>query len=134
MPVPRCQRSQLIPAYELDITLSWEGQLTDGSGAVLASPRGRIHLPYVSDENHDEVPEMRFSGEADDTATQRIREAFLSQGKQVGLRALLGQGKPEWGRISVCHSCASPQPSDLGRQVSVTGLRRQRFLDQGQRT
>ena len=65
------------------MTIGWKGQVSDGSGNSLATPQGRIVLPYISDENHDEVPEMRFSGEADDTATQRIREAFLSQGKKV---------------------------------------------------
>ena len=65
------------------MTIGWKGQVSDGSGNSLATPQGRIVLPYISDENHDEVPEMRFSGEADDTETQRIREAFLSQGKKV---------------------------------------------------
>ena len=65
------------------MTIGWKGQVSDGSGNSLATPQGRIVLPYISDENHDEVPEMRFSGEADDAATQRIREAFLSQGKKV---------------------------------------------------
>lgn len=74
---------QLIPAYELEITLTWNAELRDGSGAAVASPKGKIHLPYVSDENHDELPEMRLSGEADDAATSSVREAFLGQGKAV---------------------------------------------------
>ena len=71
---------QLIPAYELEVILSWKGQVSDGSGNAIAAPQGRIVLPYISDENHDEEPEMRFSGEADDAATQRLKEAFLKQG------------------------------------------------------
>jgi activator of HSP90 ATPase len=79
------RKNKLIPAYELEITLKWAGQLTDGEGKSAGSSQGRIVLPYVSDENHDEVPEVRFSSEADDAPTQRLREAFHSQGKAVSV-------------------------------------------------
>ena len=77
------RKNKLIPAYEIEVILSWLGRVNDGEGNSLAEPRGRIVLPYISDENHDEVPEMRFSGETEDAATGRLKEAFLNQGKPV---------------------------------------------------
>jgi activator of HSP90 ATPase len=84
------RKNKLIPAYELDLDLKWEGKLLDGSGAEVASPKGSIKLPYLSDENHDEEPEVKFSGETEDSATQRIKEAFQSQGKHVITKAVAG--------------------------------------------
>lgn len=80
------RKQKLIPAYELDITLRFKGQ----AGGPDAPVAGRVLLPYVADENHDENPEVRFSSESDDAAAQRLKAAFAATGQKVGARG--------WGR------------------------------------
>lgn len=77
------RKQKLIPAYELDITLRFKGQ----AGGPDAPVVGRVLLPYVADENHDENPEVRFSSESDDAAAQRLKAAFAATGHKVGLGA-----------------------------------------------
>jgi hypothetical protein len=43
------RKQKIIPAYELDATLGWTGSV-QGTQA-----RGTLQLPYLADENHDEV-------------------------------------------------------------------------------
>ncbi|KAG1677031.1 hypothetical protein FOA52_001200 [Chlamydomonas sp. UWO 241] len=71
------RKNKLIPAYELELTLKWEGH------AVGSPVTGRILLPYVSDENHDEDPEVKFSSETSDAATDALRDVFLASGRAV---------------------------------------------------
>lgn len=68
------RKNKLIPAYELEISIKWEGT---------GSTTGRVLLPYVSDENHDETPEVRWSSETDDETSTKLREAFHAGGKKV---------------------------------------------------
>ncbi|GAX73098.1 hypothetical protein CEUSTIGMA_g551.t1 [Chlamydomonas eustigma] len=84
------RKNKLIPAYELNLDLLWKGTVLDGSGAVVAAPTGSIKLPYLSDENYDEDPEIKFSSETEDSASQRMKEAFQSQGKKVVTKAVAG--------------------------------------------
>ena len=41
------RKNKLIPAYEIEVILSWAGSVKDGSGICLAEPRGRVVLPYI---------------------------------------------------------------------------------------
>lgn len=68
------RKNKLIPAYEIEVTLGWKS----AGGAF-----GRVVLPYISDENHDEVPEIRFSSETDDAESAKLREAFHAEGKKA---------------------------------------------------
>lgn len=77
------RKNKVIPSYELEIKLNWEGELRDGSGSAVATSQGFIHLPYVADENHDEDPEVKFASPNGDNATQKLKEAFFASGKKV---------------------------------------------------
>jgi len=46
------RKNKIIPSYELEIRLNWAGSV-DGEEA-----KGKVVLPYVSDENADEEPEV----------------------------------------------------------------------------
>jgi activator of HSP90 ATPase len=72
------RKNKLIPAYELEVVLQWQGEAAGGTSA-----KGRIMLPYISDEQDDEEPEVKFSSETDDEATAQLREAFRGEGKKV---------------------------------------------------
>lgn len=73
------RKNKLIPAYELDLTLKWTGKPAGSDASVV----GRVLLPYISDENHDEKPEIRFSSETEDAASQSLREAFYSKAQSL---------------------------------------------------
>eukprot|EP00983_Pelagomonas_calceolata_P067222 1149403-Pelagomonas_calceolata.AAC.10 len=49
------RKNKIIPSYELEIRLNWAGSVA-GEEA-----KGKVVLPYVSDENSDEEPEVRRS-------------------------------------------------------------------------
>jgi len=72
------RKQKIIPSYELEIKLGWEGATADG-----ATAKGKVHLPYVADENHDEDPEMRLVCEVDDAPSKTLKEAFQGPGKKV---------------------------------------------------
>eukprot|EP00955_Chlamydomonas_euryale_P109601 365942-Chlamydomonas_euryale.AAC.62 len=69
------RKNKLIPAYELEVALVWEGN---------DATRGRVMLPYIGEENHNEQPQISWSSETDDAASQKLREAFNNGGKEVG--------------------------------------------------
>ncbi|KAF5830315.1 activator of Hsp90 ATPase [Dunaliella salina] len=48
------RKNKIIPSYELEIRLSWAGSV-EGEEA-----KGKVVLPYVSDENSDEEPEANI--------------------------------------------------------------------------
>lgn len=48
------RKRRLLAFYELDVELSWRGELTDDKGET-TKVRGKVKMPYISDENnHDE--------------------------------------------------------------------------------
>ncbi|KAJ9533827.1 hypothetical protein QJQ45_026913 [Haematococcus lacustris] len=72
------RKNKIIPAYELEIKLAWQGS------ALGKTCQGKIHLPYLADENHDEEPDLRFSSAEEDAASQALKTAFLTgQGKKT---------------------------------------------------
>lgn len=50
------RKNKIIAAYELAVVLGWECGNADGADAAVS---GEVRLPYVSEENHDEDPEMQ---------------------------------------------------------------------------
>lgn len=85
--VPQVRKAKLIASYELAIKVNWEGTTADGQPGS-----GIIELPYVADENHDEVPEIKIILPKDDKPSQQLKAEILSAGKQVGrLDPLAGQ-------------------------------------------
>jgi hypothetical protein len=76
------RKAKLIAAYELNVKIDFEGTTADGQKGS-----GFIELPYVADENHDEDPEIRVVLPVDNKASQDLKAAILTHGKQVQRRA-----------------------------------------------
>ena len=88
------RKGKAIALYELDVAVSWEGT---GPAGELAS--GEIKLPYVSEENHDEHPELLVTL-ADDKAPAgaAVKAAILRDGKQASGTA--AAAKPDGTRAA----------------------------------
>lgn len=77
------RKKKLIPSYELAVKGSWKGEIKDGSGTTAASASGSYQLPYISDENADEDPELTISLAEEGSSQQRVKQAFVSNGKKA---------------------------------------------------
>lgn len=82
------RKQKLIPSYELAVKGLWEGQIKDGSQATVAAATGSFQLPYISDENADEDPELTVSLAEEGSGQQRIKQAFVTKGKKVCMHSL----------------------------------------------
>lgn len=77
------RKQKLIPSYELAVKGQWKGQIKDGSQSVVTSATGTFQLPYISDENADEDPELTVSLTEEGSGQQRLKQAFVNKGKKV---------------------------------------------------
>ena len=86
------RKNKIIPSYELEIRLSWTGKVGEGEA------KGTVVLPYVSDENADEEPEVSLC-------------CFLRG------RAHLGMGKGISTLVSPCSLFADEQAVNSKQMV-----------------
>ncbi|CAI0402757.1 unnamed protein product [Linum tenue] len=77
------RKGKIIPGYELSVALSWEGEAKDADGKSLLKVDGSVDIPYISDENADEDPEIRVTVRDDGPIGRRLKEAMLAKGKPV---------------------------------------------------
>ncbi|XP_052176022.1 uncharacterized protein LOC127790517 [Diospyros lotus] len=75
------RKGKIIPGYELAVTLSWEGHAKDSEGKTLLASDGLVEIPYISDENAGEDPEIRVSFKEEGPIGKTLKEAFLEKGK-----------------------------------------------------
>ncbi|KAJ8754458.1 hypothetical protein K2173_005619 [Erythroxylum novogranatense] len=75
------RKGKIIPGYELSLSLSWEGEAKDAEGKTLLKVDGSVEVPYISDENADEDPEIRITVKDEGPVGKRLKEAMLSKGK-----------------------------------------------------
>ena len=68
------RKGKLIPSYELELKLAWQG--SDASGAAA---QGLLHLPYLAEENAGEPDalEVRVSAQGDTQAHRDCKAALL---------------------------------------------------------
>ncbi|KAL4435457.1 hypothetical protein ABPG77_006219 [Micractinium sp. CCAP 211/92] len=71
------RKNKVIAAYEISLVLGWEGS-ADGTAVT-----GEVRVPYISEENHDEDPEIQVAASSEGPAAQKLRGAILSHGKKV---------------------------------------------------
>lgn len=57
--------------------------MKDLEGKVMASTTGSVTLPYVSEENHDEDPEIRVGVSSESPPAQRLHQAMLAEGRPL---------------------------------------------------
>lgn len=77
------RKKKLIPSYELAVKGQWTGEIKDGSQNSIVSASGNFQLPYISDENADEDPELTVSLTDEGAGQQRLKQAFVNKGKTV---------------------------------------------------
>ncbi|KAK1302960.1 hypothetical protein QJS10_CPB12g01527 [Acorus calamus] len=76
--------TNVIPGYELSLSLSWIGE-SKSSGA---SVEGTVEIPYIADENAGEDPEIKVTVRDGGPVGARLKEAFLARGKPVVLEKI----------------------------------------------
>jgi len=72
------RKGKVIPAYELDISFGWTATGPDGETYT-----GNCKIPYVSEENHDEDPEVQFTVKEDGREAEKVRSALVKEGRAV---------------------------------------------------
>ncbi|GAU31504.1 hypothetical protein TSUD_332790 [Trifolium subterraneum] len=82
------RKGKIIPGYEINLTVSWEGEAKDSDGNSLHKVIGSVEIPYISDENADEDPDLRVIVEDDGPIGKRIKDAMFSKGKGLILEKI----------------------------------------------
>ncbi|KAG2488227.1 hypothetical protein HYH03_013220 [Edaphochlamys debaryana] len=82
------RKGKMIASYDLEIRVGWKGELTDGEGRALGAATGKLHLPHVGDDNHDEDPEVRIVTDSNSPEAERLKAAIHANGKRPLLDAI----------------------------------------------
>ncbi|GMH28372.1 hypothetical protein Nepgr_030215 [Nepenthes gracilis] len=94
------RKGKIIPGYELSVSISWEGEAKDDNGQSLIRVDGSVEIPYISDENADEDPELKVTVNDDSPIGRRLKDAFIAKGKPLVLEKIrvyvesMSQGGP----------------------------------------
>ncbi|KAK1397677.1 Aha1 domain-containing protein [Heracleum sosnowskyi] len=75
------RKGKIIPGYEISLTLSWRGEAKDSDGKSLLLVDGVVEVPYISDENADEDPEIRVLVKDEGPVGKRLKDAFFAKGR-----------------------------------------------------
>ncbi|KAI3830129.1 hypothetical protein L1987_04263 [Smallanthus sonchifolius] len=75
------RKGKIIPGYELSVSISWQGEAKDSDGKSVLIVDGVIEIPYISDENADEDPDLRVIVKDEGQTGRRLKDAFLAKGK-----------------------------------------------------
>lgn len=57
--------------------IKWEGEIRDGSGAAVGTGSGKLHLPYIAEENRGEDPELVVLLDKDGPVPTRLKEVVI---------------------------------------------------------
>ncbi|KAH1039164.1 hypothetical protein J1N35_040907 [Gossypium stocksii] len=79
------RKGKIIPGYEISLSLSWEGEAKDGEGKTLLKAEGNLEIPYISDENADEDPEVKVTIKDEGPIGKALKEAMLAKWKPLVL-------------------------------------------------
>ncbi|KXZ44318.1 hypothetical protein GPECTOR_69g411 [Gonium pectorale] len=82
------RKNKLIPSYDLEVRVGWTGELTDGEGKVVGTATGKLHLPHIGDDNHDEDPEIQIVTDTNSADAERLKQAVHKGGKGPILEVL----------------------------------------------
>ncbi|GAU44702.1 hypothetical protein TSUD_24650 [Trifolium subterraneum] len=75
------RKGKIIPGYEINVLISWEGEARDSDGKILHKVSGNVEIPYISDENADEDPEIRVSVKDEGKIGKSMKDAVFVKGK-----------------------------------------------------
>lgn len=82
------RKGKIIPGYELSVSINWQGEVKDGDGKSLLIADGVVEVPYISDENADEDPDLRVIVKDEGPIGRRLKDAFLIKGKEFVLKQI----------------------------------------------
>ncbi|OIV95458.1 hypothetical protein TanjilG_06920 [Lupinus angustifolius] len=77
------RKGKIIPGYEISLTVAWEGEAKDNNGNSLLKVEGTVEIPYISDENADEDPDLRVTVKDEGPIGKTIKDAMFSKGKPL---------------------------------------------------
>ncbi|KAL1312302.1 hypothetical protein HN51_038926 [Arachis hypogaea] len=77
------RKGKIIPGYEISLTLAWQGEAKDSDGKSLLKVDGTVEIPYISDENAGEDPELRVTVKDEGPIGRTLKDAMLSKGKPL---------------------------------------------------
>jgi len=73
------RKQKKFPLYELELTLTWAGELWDAEGKVVAEAKGKIKIPDLSEETWDDL-EMTVTCDDETSAMKPLKEAMRIAG------------------------------------------------------
>lgn len=82
------RKGKIIPGYEISLTLSWEGEAKDSDGKSILKVDGTVEVPYISDENADEDPELRVTVKDEGPIGKELKNALMTKGKPLVLEKI----------------------------------------------
>lgn len=116
------RKGKIIPGYELSVSLSWEGEAKDRAGNSVFKSDGVVEIPYISDENAGEDPELRVSIKDESPIGRKLKEAFLEKGKGLILDRIrayvecMAQGGPCRDEIEAKKTAAAAPKAPAGTE------------------
>ncbi|KAL8213797.1 hypothetical protein R6Q57_003246 [Mikania cordata] len=113
------RKGKIIPGYELNVLINWQGEAKDSDGKSLLVADGVVEIPYISDENADEDPDLRVIVKDEGPIGRRLKDAFLAKGKEFVLKQIrvyvdaMAKGGPAKDELEVkkVNPKASPAPA-----------------------
>lgn len=75
------RKGKIIPGYELNLVISWEGEVKEADGSSVVKIEGNVEFPYIADENADEDPEVKVTVKDEGPIGKRLKDAFVVKGK-----------------------------------------------------
>ncbi|XP_076904634.1 uncharacterized protein LOC143560147 [Bidens hawaiensis] len=82
------RKGKIIPGYELNVSINWQGEAKDADGKSLLITDGVVEIPYISDENADEDPDLRVIVKDEGPIGRRLKDAFMASGKGFVLKQI----------------------------------------------
>lgn len=76
------RKGKVIPAYELELRVEWKATKKTGENKG-ETWTGEVKAPYISEENHDEDPEVTVSVTGSDGESEKIRSLVVRDGRPV---------------------------------------------------
>lgn len=76
------RKGKLIPIYELNMKIGWEGTCGEDEG------KGEVNAPYISEENHDEDPELLVTVTGGGAVADKMRVLIVDLGRPLIHKAL----------------------------------------------
>ncbi|XP_061346360.1 uncharacterized protein LOC133292006 isoform X2 [Gastrolobium bilobum] len=99
-----------------------EGEAKDSEGKSLLKVDGTVEIPYISDENADEDPDLRVTVNDEGPVGKRLKEAMLSKGKPLILEKVkvwvqsMAEGGPVKDELDTKKASPAPVPAPAPQQ------------------